>query len=160
MSLSGLRTMADLRLAYLVTHPIQYQAPLLRRLAREPGLDLTVFFCSDFTTKKFLDPSFGRVIDWDVPLLEGYRHEFLRALGGRERVSFWRPFNYGLGRRLKEGRFEVLWIHGYNRWFHWLAMWSAKRLGLKVLIRDEATLSSARRNIGKRLLKAGFFMGA
>jgi glycosyltransferase involved in cell wall biosynthesis len=149
--------MADIRLAYLVTHPIQYQAPLLRRLAREPGLDLTVFFCSDFTTKKFLDPSFGRVIDWDVPLLEGYRHEFLLALGGRERVSFWRPFNYGLGRSLKEGRFEVLWIHGYNRWFHWLAMWSAKRLGLKVLIRDEATLSSARRNIGKRLLKTGFF---
>src|SRR5208337_507215 len=159
MSLSGLRTMADLRLAYLVTHPIQYQAPLLRRLAREPGLDLTVFFCSDFTTKKFLDPSFGRVIDWDVPLLEGYRHEFLRALGGRERVSFWRPFNYGLARSLKEGRFEVLWIHGYNRWFHWLAMWSAKRLGLKVLIRDEATLSSSRRNIGKRLLKTGFFAG-
>lgn len=151
--------MPDIRLAYLVTHPIQYQAPLLRLLAREPGLDLTVFFCSDFTTKKFLDPSFGRVIDWDVPLLEGYRHEFLRALGGRERVSFWRPFNYGLARSLKEGRFEVLWIHGYNRWFHWLAMWSAKRLGLKVLIRDEATLSSSRRNIGKRLLKTGFFMG-
>lgn len=151
--------MADIRLAYLVTHPIQYQAPLLRRLAREPGLALTVFFCSDFTTKKFLDPSFGRVIEWDVPLLEGYRHEFLRALGGRERVSFWRPFNYGLGRSLKEGRFEVLWIHGYNRWFHWLAMWSAKRLGLKVLIRDEATLRSSRRSIGKRLLKTGFFMG-
>ncbi len=151
--------MADIRLAYLVTHPIQYQAPLLRRLAREPGFDLTVFFCSDFSTKKFLDPSFGRVIDWDVPLLEGYRYEFLRALGGRERVSFWRPFNYGLGRSLREGRFEVLWIHGYNRWFHWLAMWSAKRLGLKLLIRDEATLSGTRPNIGKRLLKAGFFAG-
>jgi len=151
--------MADIRLAYLVTHPIQYQAPLLRRLARERGLDLTVFFCSDFTTRKFLDPSFGRVIDWDVPLLKGYRHEFLRALGGRERVSFWRPFNYGLGRSLKEGRFEVLWIHGYNRWFHWVAIRTAKRLGLKVLIRDEATLVSARRSIGKRLLKTGFFMG-
>ena len=151
--------MADIRLAYLVTHPIQYQAPLLRRLARERGLDLTVFFCSDFTTRKFLDPSFGRVIDWDVPLLTGYRHEFLRALGGRERVSFWRPFNYGLGRSLKEGRFEVLWIHGYNRWFHWVAIRTAKRLGLKVLIRDEATLVSARRSIGKRLLKTGFFMG-
>ncbi len=151
--------MTDIRLAYLVTHPIQYQAPLLRRLAREQGLDLTVFFCSDFTTGKFLDPSFGRVIDWDVPLLKGYRHEFLRALGGRERVSFWRPFNYGLGRSLKEGRFEVLWIHGYNRWFHWVAIRTAKRLGLKVLIRDEATLVSARRSIGKRLLKTGFFKG-
>ena len=98
--------MAEIRLAYLVTHPIQYQAPLLRQLAREPGLDLTVFFCSDFSAKRFLDPAFGRVIDWDVPLLEGYRYEFLPALGGRDRVSFLRPFNYGLGKRLTEGRFR------------------------------------------------------
>jgi glycosyltransferase involved in cell wall biosynthesis len=151
--------MAKVRLAYLVTHPIQYQAPLLRRLAREPGLDLTVFFCSDFSTKRFLEPTFGRVISWDVPLLEGYRYEFLPALGSRDRVSFLRPFNYGLGRRLREGGFQVLWVHGYNRWLHWLAMWSAKKLGLKVLIRDEATLISAPRSVAKRLLKQGFFAG-
>ena len=30
------------RLAYLVSHPIQYQAPLLRRIAQEPDIDLTV----------------------------------------------------------------------------------------------------------------------
>ena len=35
------------RLAYLVTHPIQYQAPLLRTIAAEPDLDLQVFFCGD-----------------------------------------------------------------------------------------------------------------
>lgn len=151
--------MAEIRLAYLVTHPIQYQAPLLRRLAREPGIDLTVFFCSDFSAKQFLDPTFGRVIEWDVPLLEGYRYEILPALGDRDRVSFFRPLSYGLAKRLREGGFQVLWIHGYNRWFHWLAMWSAKRLGLKVLIRDEATLISAPRSYGKRLLKQGFFAG-
>lgn len=151
--------MAEIRLAYLVTHPIQYQAPLLRRLAREPGLDLTVFFCSDFTAREFLEPTFGRLIDWDVPLLEGYRYEVLPALGGRDRVSFLRPFNYGLGRRLQEGRFQVLWVHGYNRWFHWRAMWQAQARGLKVLIRDEATLISAPRNFAKRFLKKGFFAG-
>ena len=151
--------MAKIRLAYLVTHPIQYQAPLLRRLAQEPDLDLTVFFCSDLSTKKFHDPEFGKEIEWDVPLLEGYRYEFLPALGGRDRVSFLRPLNYGLARRLKEGRFEILWVHGYNRGFHWLALGQAKVRGLKVLIRDEATLISARRSFGKRLLKKWFFAG-
>jgi len=151
--------MSKIRLAYLVTHPIQYQAPLLRRVAREPGLDLTVFFCSDFSASRFLDPAFGKVIDWDIPLLEGYRYEVLPALGGRDRVSFLRPFNYGLGQRLTAGRFEVLWIHGYNRWFHWLAMWGAQARGLKVLVRDEATLISAPRNFAKRLVKKGFFAG-
>ncbi len=94
-----------------------------------------------------------------MPLLEGYRYEVLPALGDRDRVSFFRPFNYGLGRRLQEGRFQVLWVHGYNRWFHWQAMWQAQARGLKVLIRDEATLISAPRNFGKRLLKKGFFAG-
>jgi glycosyltransferase involved in cell wall biosynthesis len=149
--------MANIRVAYLVTLPIQYQAPLLRRLAREPGIDLTVFFCTDYGAEKFLEPTYGRVIEWGIPLLEGYSYEVLPRLGGRERVSFLWPLNYGLAKRLREGRFEVLWIHGYNRWFHWLAILRAKAMGLKVLIRDDATLISAQRNIGKRLLKKGFF---
>jgi len=40
--------MNKVRLAYLVTHPIQYQAPLLRRLAQEPDIDLMVFFAAIF----------------------------------------------------------------------------------------------------------------
>ncbi len=41
--------MKRIRLAYFVTHPIQYQAPLLRRIAQEPDIDLAVFFCSDLS---------------------------------------------------------------------------------------------------------------
>jgi len=147
-----------IRLAYLVTHPIQYQAPLLRRLAAEPGIDLTVFFCSDFSLKSYLDPCFGKFIAWDIPLIGGYRYEILPALGGRDRLSFWRPFNYGLARRLNRQNFDVLWVHGYNRWFHWLAMAWARLRGLKVLVRDEATLISASRHKLKRLAKRLFFL--
>jgi len=146
------------RLAYLVTHPIQYQAPLLRRIAAEPGIALTVFFCSDFSLKSYLDPDFGKIIAWDTPLTGGYRHEILPALGRTDRLSFWRPFNYGLARRLSQGNFDVLWVHGYNRWFHWLAMAWAKIRGLKVLVRDEATLISASRHKLKRLGKRLFFL--
>jgi glycosyltransferase involved in cell wall biosynthesis len=147
-----------IRLAYLVTHPIQYQAPLLRRIAAEPGIDLTVFFCSDFSLRSYLDPYFGKFIAWDVPLTAGYRYEILPALGRNDRLSFWRPFNYGLGRRLNRGNFEVLWVHGYNRGFHWFAIAWAKIRGLKVLVRDEATLLSAPRNKLKRLAKRVFFL--
>jgi glycosyltransferase involved in cell wall biosynthesis len=147
-----------IRLAYLVTHPIQYQAPLLRRIAAEPGIELTVFFCSDFSLKSYLDPSFGKFIAWDIPLTGGYRHEILPALGRRDRLSFWRPFNYGLAGRLNRGNFDVLWVHGYNRWLHWLAMGWAKIRGLKILVRDEATLISASRHKLKRLAKSVFFL--
>ena len=46
------------RLAYLVSHPIQYQAPLLRRLAQEPDIDLTVLFGSNFSAKGYQDRGF------------------------------------------------------------------------------------------------------
>lgn len=38
------------RVAYLVTHPIQYQAARLRRIAAEPDIQLKVFFGSDLFT--------------------------------------------------------------------------------------------------------------
>jgi glycosyltransferase involved in cell wall biosynthesis len=146
-----------IRLAYLVTHPIQYQAPLLRRLSREPGIELTVFFGSDFSTRSFFDPDFAGTIAWDTPLLHGYRYEVLPAWGRKDRLSFWRPFNYGLARRLRKGKFHVLWVSGYARWFHLVSMVSAKFLGLKVLVRDEATLISKPRHLLNQVLKRGFF---
>ncbi len=145
------------RLAYLVTHPIQYQAPLLRTIAAEPDLDLQVFFRSDFSVGRFQEADFGREIEWDVPLLEGYKYAFLPALGARTRATFWRPFNYGLSRRLATGGFDALWIHGYARPFHWQVAAAAKRHGLKVLIRDEATAISTRRGPVKQLAKRAFF---
>src|ERR1700682_6532248 len=95
-----------MRIAYLGTHPIQYQAPLLRRIAREPDIHLTVFFASDISTRSFFDAAFRQSIQWDVPLLEGYEYEFLPAFGRKGRISFCQPMNYGLTSRLKAGRFD------------------------------------------------------
>jgi glycosyltransferase involved in cell wall biosynthesis len=149
------------RLAYLVTHPIQYQAPLLRAVAADPDIILKVFFGSDFSVQKFVDPGFGQAIEWDVPLLEGYAHEMLparsAALAPGELPGFWRPFNRGLATALAAGRFQALWVHGYNRAYHWAAIAAAKRLGLKVLLRDEATGVSAARGPVKQMLKSAFF---
>ncbi|HVB81199.1 MAG TPA: glycosyltransferase family 4 protein [Candidatus Binataceae bacterium] len=141
------------RVAYLVTHPIQYQAPLLRLIAAQPDLDLAVFFQSDLSVKEYRDPGFGRVIKWDVDLLDGYHSEFLPALGRRDMLSALRPLSYGIGRRLWRGQFDVLWVHGYARWFNWVALCAARRAGIPVLLRDEATPISAERSAAKVWLK-------
>jgi len=126
------------RLAYLVSHPIQYQAPLLRLINAEPDIDLTVFFCSDLSVREYRDEGFGQALQWDVPLLDGYRHEFLPAFGGTDRLLFWRPLNRGLARRLGAGNFDALWIHGWGYWSHLQAVSSARRRGIKVLMRGES----------------------
>ncbi|MBF6571135.1 MAG: glycosyltransferase family 4 protein [Candidatus Binataceae bacterium] len=149
--------MRNCKVAYLVTHPIQYQAPLLRRIAAEPDIHLKVFFASDVSLRSFVDPGFNRPIRWDVPLLEGYEYEFLPAFAGKRQISFYQPMNYGLSARLKAAHFDALWVHGYMRWHHWTAMVTARRLGMKVLVRDEATLLSSMRSALKRSLKRAFF---
>jgi glycosyltransferase involved in cell wall biosynthesis len=149
--------MARYRLAYLVSHPIQYQAPLLARIAAEPEIDLTVFFCSDISVRPFVDRGFGREIAWDTPLTEGYAHEFLPALGDKRRLSAFRPLTYGLARRLRQSQFDALWVHGYARLANLVAMVNAKRLGLKVLLRDEPWAQSRARGAAKGAAKAAFF---
>jgi glycosyltransferase involved in cell wall biosynthesis len=145
------------RLAYFARHPIQYQAPLLARIAAEPDIDLKVFFCSDFSTRLYLDPGFGRQIKWDVPLLEGYEYEFLPAIGGTDQCSFSRPWNVGLARRLDEGRFDAVWVDGYMRLFNWRVIASARRRGVTVLLRDEAQEVSKKRGLVRRVAKRAFF---
>jgi hypothetical protein len=49
-----------MRLAALLTHPIQYFAPLSRTLAAQPGLELTVYYGSRRGMVPLVDPGFAK----------------------------------------------------------------------------------------------------
>ena len=66
-----------IRLAVVLSHPIQYYAPWFRQLAQQPGLLLQVFYLWDFGVSRQRDRGFGMELQWDVPLLEGYAHTFV-----------------------------------------------------------------------------------
>jgi glycosyltransferase involved in cell wall biosynthesis len=139
---SASRPRKKIRLAYLVSHPIQYQAPLLRRIAQEPNIDLTVFFAADFSIRRYEDKGFGVDINWDVPLVSGYRHEFLPPVWKRSRKL--KPLIHGLVSRLRAGPgqpgFDVLWVHGYSTINSLHGILVAKGLGIPVLLRAESWL--------------------
>ena len=117
-------SMQKLRLAYLVTHPIPYQAPLLRMVAAQPDIDFHAFFGTDFTTRPFVAGEFKQLIEWDgLPPLVG-EDDALSALRAAH---------------------------------HAAAILSAKKRGIKVLLRDEATPISAARSGAKRFAKRVFF---
>jgi glycosyltransferase involved in cell wall biosynthesis len=150
-----------LRLAYFVSHPIQYQAPLLRRIAQEPDIDLHVFFSSDHSVRGYVDEGFGVKVEWDVPLLEGYRSEFLpRLREGGLAPGFARPLNGGIFRRLlKDGSFDAVWTHGYSTANTLQAILAASLNRIPVLLRAESTLHDRPRSQTKLLLKGAFFHG-
>ncbi len=149
------------RLAYLVSHPIQYQAPLMRRIAQEPDIDLTVLFASDFSVSDYPDVGFDANVDWGVPLLGGYRHEFLPSIRDLRRTGVATQINYGIFSRLRGGTeaegYDVLWVHGYSTVNAWHGMIAAKSLGVPVLLRAESWLGSRERTGVRLALKRIFF---
>lgn len=148
------------RLAYLVSHPIQYQAPLLRRIALEPDIDLTVLFGSDFSVRGYRDEGFGVGVKWDVPLLDGYKHEFLPKLRDGNDVGPLMPLNHGIVRRLRgdgDAAFDALWVHGYASANSMHGMLAARALGIPVLLRAESWLRDRGRSQVKLALKRAFF---
>jgi glycosyltransferase involved in cell wall biosynthesis len=151
------------RLAYLVSHPIQYQAPLLRRIAREPDIDLTVLFGSDFSVRGYQDAGFGVDVKWDVPLLDGYKHVFLPKLRDVGEVGVASPMNRGIVRELRGGKgsgaFDALWVHGYGTVNAMHGMLAAKALGIPVLLRAESWLRDRGRSGMKLAMKKAFFAG-
>jgi glycosyltransferase involved in cell wall biosynthesis len=148
------------RLAYVVSHPIQYQAPLLRRIAREPDVDLTVFFGSDFSVRGYKDRGFGVEVTWDVPLLDGYRSQFLPRLRDTGTVSPLSPISRGIFSRLRNPdgspAFDALWVHGYASVNALHAILAANALGIPVLLRAESWLADRPRNLSTLFTKQLF----
>jgi glycosyltransferase involved in cell wall biosynthesis len=137
--------------------------PLLRRISQEPDLDLTVLYGSDFSVRGYADKGFGVAVKWDVPLLDGYKYEFLPALRDNATQSVTSPISRGLLERLrgKDGTpaYDLLWVHGYSTVNTMQGMLTAKSLGIPVLLRAESWLRDRSRGGAKLLAKQIFFAG-
>lgn len=143
------------RLAILNSHPIQYFAPLYRRIAACEDIDITVFYCSrQGIDKGFRDMGFGQEIVWDIPLLEGYRWDFLKNIGGDRGVNgFLSLINISVIVKLWRGRYDAIIIHGHNSFTNLIAIVSAKLFNTAVFMRTETHLLLERKGLKKALRK-------
>ena len=158
-----------MRLAVIASHPIQYHAPFFRELARR--LDLTVFFAHRATPVDQAKAGFGVEFAWDVDVLEGYEHVFLKNVAKPPGIDrFGGCDTPEIGGRLAEGRFDAVMVHGWHLKAYLQAAYAAKRLGLPLLARGDSQLNTPRsmlKNIGKcmiypimlRLLDAALYVG-
>jgi glycosyltransferase involved in cell wall biosynthesis len=105
-----------------------------------PEVDLRAIFFSDFSAQGYHDKEFGQAVTWDVPMLEGFRYEILHhAETPQEAFTFTQPRVPQLERLLTRENFDLVVIQGWNHYGYLRAAWLAKRAGLKVLLRCEAT---------------------
>jgi glycosyltransferase involved in cell wall biosynthesis len=132
------------RVLAVATHPVQYQAPLFRRMASRSDVDLQVAYCSLRGAEAAQDPEFGQVVKWDVPLLEDYSWVEVPNRGsGRER--FFGLRNTGLWKLVREGKFDAVLCHvSYRRATFWIAYFAARSSGAAFLFGTDATMLTPR----------------
>ena len=63
--------MLSKKLVIFETHPVQYHAPVYRKVA-EMGVPLEVVYGSNFSLRGYRDKEFGANFAWDKNLTEGW----------------------------------------------------------------------------------------
>jgi len=142
------------RVAFIVSHPIQYYAPLHERMARRTDLAVKVFFTWHSGKQAELDRGFKREISWDLPLLDGYEHELVpntssdpgthHFLGLRNptlvaRVLAWKP--------------HIVHVTGWAWFSHLQALYHLKKAGIPVIFRGDSHLLDPTTHHWRALLK-------
>ncbi len=132
----------SLRLAVLVSHPIQHFAPWHRELARLGEIDLKVFFCCDWGVSSYLDPQFKTEVKWDIPLLEGYAHEFLPIARRPQHLTFWEVDNPSVSAALDRFDPDLVKVFGYAHLTNWRAARWAHRNRRPILLYSDSSVKS------------------
>ena len=144
---------ARVKLGILASHPIQYQAPWFRELAKR--CDLEVFFAHR-PSEADQGVGFGTGFSWDVDLLGGYKHHFLRNVAIKPGSQ-----SYGgcdtpeIAERIRNGNFDTIIVSGWNLKTYWQAIRACRRNKVPVWVRGDSTLrrtQSMAVKVGKRLL--------
>ncbi len=144
------------RLAIITTHPIQYNAPLFAMLSQRGKIEIKVFYTwGKSVLEKKYDPGFGKNIEWDIPLLEGYPYRFVKNIAARPGSDHFSGINNPfLVDEINEWVADAVLVYGWNFKSHLKALryFNSKK---QVLFRGDSTLV-AHKGFFKNRLRAVF----
>jgi glycosyltransferase involved in cell wall biosynthesis len=168
-----------MHLGILTSHPIQYQAPWFRALAKETELE--VFFAHRPDAAQQGD-GFGKAFSWDVDLLSGYRHRFLENVAkrpsssrffgcdtpeikeiicGKQKAESRKQKAEVTGQRsvvsgqssVLQRRFDAFIVNGWHLKSYWQAVRACRHARIAVLVRGDSQLLTPRSRL-KRMAKS------
>jgi glycosyltransferase involved in cell wall biosynthesis len=139
------------RIAVVASHPVQYQAPFFKRLAERA--DLTVFFCQRHEPSLERAAGYSEAFSWDVPLTDGYRHEWLTNVAPHPAVDRFSGCDTpDVAERIAERAFDACIVQGWYLKSYAQAILACRRLRVPVLLRGDSQLATTR-SFGKRAIK-------
>jgi glycosyltransferase involved in cell wall biosynthesis len=139
------------RVAVVVSHPIQHFCPFYRAIARSEAVCLKVYFTSYAGLEPYFDPLFGRTIQWQSDLIDGFDHEFLPGSTATVNPESRMPAAE-LIPRLAAFNPDAVVVYGYARYISRYAIRWTRRWHKRLLYISDAELRS-RRDLWKMVLK-------
>ncbi len=143
------------KLAIITTHPIQYNAPLFELLTMRKQIDIKVFYTwGETVLQKKYDPGFGKIVEWDIPLLNGYAYEFLKNIATEKGSHHFKGIdNPSIIEAIKKYHPDAVLVYGWAFKSH-LKILRYFKNKIPVLFRGDSTLldesgvlSSLKRNL-------------
>jgi glycosyltransferase involved in cell wall biosynthesis len=146
-------TKMPLRVAMVVSHPIQYLCPMYQEIAADGRVTLQVIFAESGAGPRF-DEGFGQVVKWQDNILEGYPHSIVETAASAR--------TDGVVEELKKFKPDVLHVNGYHRPYLRGALRWARRSGTAAMITTDSELLHPRpwhARLIKRLALPHIFAG-
>jgi glycosyltransferase involved in cell wall biosynthesis len=129
------------RLAFIVSHPVQYVVPLYQRLNRRDDVTIKVFYTWHAAEEPVADRGFGEPVAWDIPLTEGYDHERVANTATDPGTHhFFGLRNPSLTDRVMAWRPDIVHVTGWAWLSHLMALHAFRRLGVRTLFRGDSHL--------------------
>lgn len=140
-----------MRLAVVVSHPIQYYAPIFRALSER--CDVRVYYGQQLTPQQQSMAGFGTAFDWDVDLLSGYPSTFLRNVSSKPGTTHFGGCDTPeIGARLHASPVDAVLVMGWYLKSYIQTLLAAKRSGIPILVRGDSHLDTPK-SAAKRQLK-------
>ena len=128
------------KLAIIITHPIQYYAPMFKHMTNR-GIVCKVFYTwGEGGLNGKYDPNFCKIIEWDIPLLEGYEYEFCENIAKKPGSDHFRGIiNPNLIAKIISYEASHILVFGWNFYSH-LKVLRYFKGKLPILFRGDSTL--------------------
>ena len=144
-----------IKLGILTSHPIQYQVPLFRELAK--SYELKVYYMQDVTPEQQANAGFGVKFQWDIDLYSGYDWEYLENKSSNPGVNkFWGCNTPSISSKIKSENFNVFLVTGWYLYSYIQGILACRRYKVPLLVRGDSQLITKRSSLKKIIKKYGY----
>ncbi|WP_221284786.1 glycosyltransferase family 4 protein [Mucilaginibacter sp. SP1R1] len=129
-----------MKIVIIITHPIQYYAPVFKLLNQQKNLEVKVFYTLGKNAINKFDLGFKKKINWDIPLLDGYDYAWVENSSSKPGSHHFKGIiTPKLIDLIKEWRPNVLFVYGWAYESHFKVMRYFKNK-IPIVFRGDSTL--------------------